>query len=248
MFETFHCPYFHISLQSVLALYASGRTTGLSIDIGEGLTQAFPIYEGLGLFPSVSRTDMAGRALTTYLMQLLSDKGYQFSSTSDRDVAREIKEKECIVASDYSAELSKGETKEYELPNGQKITLGNERFRVGEALFQPSLIGRSEPGLPEFLRDCINKSDLDTRRDFWGNIVVAGGTTYLKNFEYRLQEEMSKLAHPGIRVKVVAPEERKYSVWIGGSILASLFTFGQMWISLPEYQEEGVACVHRKCY
>jgi actin-related protein len=64
----------------------------------------------------------------------------------------------------------------------------------------------------------------------------------------RLQQEITNMAPSSMRVKVVAPPERKYSVWIGGSILASLSTFQQMWISKQEYDESGPSIVHRKCF
>ena len=64
----------------------------------------------------------------------------------------------------------------------------------------------------------------------------------------RMQKEITALAPSSTKVKIIAPPERKYSVWIGGSILASLSTFQQMWISKQEYDESGPSIVHRKCF
>jgi actin-related protein len=91
------------------------------------------------------------------------------------------------------------------------------------------------------------KCDVDIRKDLYGNVVLSGGTTMFAGIADRMQKELVNLALP-MKIKIIAPPERKYSVWIGGSILASLSTFGQMWISKEEYDESGPAIVHRKCF
>jgi actin len=95
---------------------------------------------------------------------------------------------------------------------------------------------------------CSNHSSLDIRKDLYGNIVMSGGTTMYNGIADRMQKEITALAPSSMKVKIVAPPERKYSVWIGGSILASLSTFQQMWISKAEYDEAGPSIVHRKCF
>ena len=89
---------------------------------------------------------------------------------------------------------------------------------------------------------------LDIRKDLYGNIVLSGGTTMFEGIAERMEKEIKALAPASMKIKIVAPPERKYSVWIGGSILASLSTFQQMWISKEEYDEFGPAIVHRKCF
>lgn len=138
--------------------------------------------------------------------------------------------------------------KMYELPDGQVISVGSERFRCPEALFQPSLIGKEAQGVHQTTHDSIQKCDLDIRRDLYGNIVLSGGTTMYEGIADRMIKEISGLAASSIKVKVIAPPERKYSVWIGGSILSSLSTFQSMWITKEEYDESGPSIVHRKCF
>ncbi|KAF9212793.1 actin, partial [Podila epicladia] len=128
------------------------------------------------------------------------------------------------------------------------ITIGNERFRAPEALFQPTLLGLEAVGVHETTYNSIMKGDVDIRRDLYGNIVMSGGTTMYPGIADRMQKEITALAPSSMKVKIVAPPERKYSVWIGGSILASLSTFQQMWISKMEYDESGPSIVHRKCF
>merc|ERR1711924_263139 len=138
--------------------------------------------------------------------------------------------------------------KTYELPDGNVITVGNERFRCPEALFQPSFIGKEASGIHDTTFQSIMKCDLDIRKDLYANVVLSGGTTMFAGIGERMTKELTALAPSTMKIKVVAPPERKYSVWIGGSILSSLSTFQQMWISKSEYDESGPTIVHRKCF
>ncbi|CAL5358416.1 unnamed protein product [Camellia sinensis] len=117
--------------------------------------------------------------------------------------------------------------KSYELPDGQVITIGAERFHCPEVLFQPSLIGMEATGIHESTYNSIMKCDVDIRKDLYGNIDLSGGSTMFPGITDRMSKEITALAPGSMKIKVVAPLERKYSVWIGGSILASLSTFQQ---------------------
>lgn len=122
----------------------------------------------------------------------------------------------------------------------------SNRFRAPEALFQPSFLGSEGVGIHETTYNSIMKCDLDIRKDLYGNIVMSGGTTMYSGISDRMQKEITALAPSSMKVKIVAPPERKYSVWIGGSILASLSTFQQMWISKQEYDERWVRTAPRR--
>merc|ERR1712209_378378 len=204
----------YVAIQAVLSLYASGRTTGIVMDSGDGVSHGVPVYEGYALPHAIVRLDLAGRELTNYLMEILTERGYSFTSTAAASTSLE---------------------KSYELPDGQVITTGNERFRCPEALFQPSFLGMESCGIHETVYNSIMKCDVDIRKDLYANTVLSGGTTMYPGIADRMQKEITALAPSTIKIKIIAPPERKYSVWIGGSILASLSTFQQMWISKQEY-------------
>lgn len=248
-FETFNVPALFVSMQAVLSLYATGRTTGVVLDAGDGVTHSVPIYEGFAMPHSIMRVDVAGRDVTRYLRLLLRKEGVNLSTSAEMEIVKNIKERACYLSPNpLKEETLETERAQYTLPDGTQLEVGPARFRAPEVLFRPDLIGEECEGLHEVLMFAIQKSDMDLRKMLYQNIVLSGGSTLFRGFGDRLLGEIRRLAPKDMKIRISAPQERLYSTWIGGSILASLDTFRKMWVSKREYEEEGHRAVHRKTF
>jgi len=154
MFDTFQVPGLYIAIQAVLSLYSAGKFTGIVCDSGDGVTHFVPIFDGYSLPHSIQRVNLAGRDLTDYLLKIFSERGLFFTTSAEREIVKDIKEKACYVALDFKEELDKAQKgaikdldKQYEMPDGSIVTVGTERFRCPEVLFNPSLIGGEYEGI-----------------------------------------------------------------------------------------------------
>lgn len=147
MFETFNVPALYIQCQPVLSLYTYGKTAGTVIDSGESTTNILSVNEGSAIPESFRRIELGGNEITLYLAKILNERGYNLSTRNESDIVRDIKEKLCYVAEcDFGQELQdsvndSSNTKSYEMPDGQCIEIGNERFRAPEIMLQPNFIG-----------------------------------------------------------------------------------------------------------
>jgi actin-related protein len=259
MFETFNARRFYVAIQAVLSLYASGRTTGVVVDCGDGVSHTVPIYEGYSMPHAIQRINLAGRDLTDYLCKILTESKINLHTSAERMSAMKIKEELCYVSMNFAEEVDNfaGKEKQFELPDMSVVTVHNQIVRCPELMFKPSMDGKEMMGLHELAKKTIDDCDLDVRKDLLANIVMSGGTTMFPNMPERLQAEVEGLVAEGAKVKVIAPPERMISVWIGGSILASLSTFSRMWINqysqadanppITGYDDVGPRIVHQMC-
>ena len=251
MFEAFNTPAFYVAIQGQLSLFASGSVNGIVVESGDGISQIVPCFEGYPVSNVVGRLDLGGSDLNDYLMKMLAKKRCSFTTAAQCDFVRDIKEKLCYVASDFEQEMQTATNnvkKSYKLPDGETITIGgNELFRCPEALFQPSFVGMESAGIHELCDDTIRQCDRDIHYYLYSNIVLSGGSTMFQGFSDRMVKEITNLAPPTRRIKVTAAPERKYYTWIGGSILASLSSFSQSFITKQDYDECGPVIVHHKC-
>ncbi|EFB20264.1 hypothetical protein PANDA_011214, partial [Ailuropoda melanoleuca] len=240
---------------------------GTTIESGEGMTYFVPIIDGCPLHQSTIQTDMAGQDLTSYLLQLLTDSGHSLVSTGDWEYIRDIKEKCCYVALDFDKEKMKAGspsyaqkrfdkekmkagsssyTQKYQLPDSQEITLGPEKFLCPEGLFQTDIMGRNGLGIHMKAFQSISSCKSALWKILFGHIILSGGTGTCSGLRFRMQRELLALVSPTISMKVSTCPSSTYSAWLGGSVLCSLSTFKDMWVTSKEYKDIGASIVSRR--
>lgn len=247
MFETFNVPSLYVETQALLSLYASGSTTGLVIDSGEGVTHIVPVNKSFILQHAISRMNIAGRDVNRKLRELLKTRGFYLNSSGGREIVRDIKERLCYLAMDFedekrkAKEIPKSIEKEYVMPDGQMVKLTDERFRAPEILYRPLMTGVESESLARMVYNAIMECDVDVRPELYGTIAVSGGNTLIKNFPERLEADVKELVPTRAKeqVAVEALPDRQYAVWIGGAILASLPAFQDKLITREEWEKEG---------
>eukprot|EP01049_Picozoa_sp_SAG25_P016163 SAG25_NODE_3586_length_1033_cov_1.014989_1_plen_253_part_00 len=202
------------------------------------------------------RLNAAGRHVTTYLKDLLLIRGYAFNESADFDLLREIKEKLCFVSCDTTLDqhLANETTvlsKEYKLPDGQKINIASERFMAAECLFQPHLIGMEARGMSELIFDCINGSDINLRVNLYKHIVLSGGSTMYPGLPSRLERDIKRMYTETVaggdasrlakyKIRIEDPPRRKHMVFLGGAVLADIMKDKEdFWFLKEEYDEIG---------
>ncbi|XP_072114229.1 actin-like protein 7B [Mobula birostris] len=248
LFENFGIPAMHIAYQSILSLYSYGRTTGLVVECGHGVTHAVPVYEGYNMPYETGRADYGGADLNDYLLRLLNEAGSRFTEKG-LHIVEDIKKRCCYTAVNFEELNQEANEKvlEYELPDGHVITVGKERTRCPEALFNPSLMGSKEPGIHSLAMHSLELCDSKLQCDMYSNIFLCGGSTMFEGFADRLQKEIIKM-EKGMNPTVHCIPDRKHSVWLGGSIMSSLKSFQQLWVRKREYEERGPSVIYRKCF
>ncbi|KAF2267615.1 putative chromatin remodeling and histone acetyltransferase complexes subunit [Lojkania enalia] len=296
--EEWGTPAFFLHKTGVLAAFASGKASGIIIDVGASHTSVTPVLDGMVLKKGVQKSPLAGNFVSNQIRLIFKQNDipltphYMVSSKTQVDagapaqaayktfdippsdsfrrheeerVLTEFKESVVEVwpgpgrfSNGTNEEIAKAQPgRPFEMPDGWNQVFGAERFKVAEALFDPgaaltdaeSSRPKDEHCIPSLIQAALAHVDQDQRPLLLGNIVVTGGSTLLYKFTERLSYEVNA-AYPSTRNKLIAPGpvvERKYAAWIGGSILASLGSFHQLWISKKEYEEHGVNIVEKRC-
>nr|XP_042113980.1 actin, muscle-like isoform X4 [Peromyscus maniculatus bairdii] len=171
-------------------------------------------------------------------------------TSADREYIRDLKEKHCYVALDYDMEISKTAApscqKKFQLPDGKEVSMGQEAFMCSEALFNTSLIGKSNLGIHIQAQESITSCDRSYWKTLFSHIMVSGGTGAFSGLRLRLQREITNLASPDLCVKVAISPYAKYGAWVGASILCSLPMFKDMWVTSQEYREIGPSVMCRR--
>ncbi|KAM8927115.1 actin-related protein T2-like [Pelodytes ibericus] len=250
LFELLKVPALYLSVQGPLALYSSALTTGLVVDCGDGLCQTVPVYEGYYLPHAVQMMRVSGRDITDYLSRLFDESGHQVEGSVGKEILNDIKEQVChIVLNPKQEAMRKPEelVKDYTLPDGKIIHFGSQIFLAPEILFSPVTIGIESPGIHRMISKSVLKCDHSIQKRLYENIVLTGGSTLFLGFVKRIMKEIEEQVPSCIDLRLAAPPDRKFSIWTGGSIITSLSSFSQMWVTSNDYRELGPAVVHRRC-
>eukprot|EP01112_Ceratiomyxa_fruticulosa_P000664 TRINITY_DN105_c0_g1_i2.p1 TRINITY_DN105_c0_g1~~TRINITY_DN105_c0_g1_i2.p1 ORF type:complete len:453 (+),score=92.91 TRINITY_DN105_c0_g1_i2:381-1739(+) len=254
--------------------YALKKATVYSTLAGERLTQEYykllTEKKNINVIPNfmISKKETTPGTFSVQMKSGLDSISASYKHFQILNTIRDIKETVCRVSDQPFDEAANATipTVQYELPDGKLFDAGTDRFSIPELMFYPESLksgaglfaGNNEQllgdfvGVHQMVYDSISKSDQDLRKDLWQNIIVTGGNTLIQGFNERLNYALQELSPipSGYRLRSLAtphPTERKFAVWIGGSILASLGAFQQMWMSKAEYEEHGRVLVERKC-
>eukprot|EP00117_Sycon_ciliatum_P005285 scpid22297/ scgid9297/ Actin-1 len=222
----------------------------MAVECGAGVTQVYPVWEGYTEPAAIKRADFGGRDVTHYLGELLSQRGRSFPSTADQLTLDKLKIDSSSLAMDYNADVARLKQsgsleKKYLLPSGEAVTLGEERLRCPESLFDPSLMGVSSPGVHVLAADAISACPIDIQRDLLRNVLLCGQAMSFPNCKERLQRELEQLFGNGGRTRVRVVQSPDVNAWVGGSIVASLSSFQRLWITADEYKECGPHALYR---
>ena len=267
MFELFEVQSCYLHVQPVLALFAAGLTSGCVVDSGEFSTTVYPVADGFHLLNASSKLSLGGSHISQLLEKLLlsGNKNAHVQQTiknHKNGVLRHIKEKLCYIKPSPDSLLtqlstdthgSENETN-YTLPDGTIMKLRNELSEATESFFDPAkfadVYNYDEVNLPTAILTSILSASMDLRRTLLGSIVLTGGNTNFCGLHSRLTLELKKIIPPGTMatsLKIIDPPDKNNAIWIGGSVLSSLSTFEDQWITEEDYFEYGPEIVHKKC-
>lgn len=247
MFETFHVPSYYTEIDAILSFYSSDCSDGIVLDVGNSVSKIIPFHDYEVIKPAVNRMNIGGQDVTEYLQDLLYQRNYRMTTSAQKDMTCDMKEKICFVKYNHN-ELRKDLLASYSLPDGTVISIDEERYKCTEILFKTYLNGSDFEfnGLVEMLIDSAKKIEVGKISSACRSIIFSGGSTLFEGFHERIIEE---IAHNYLfsDVKSITSLDRKFATWIGGSIVSSLGNFPQMCITKNEYDDAGEQIVHKKC-
>lgn len=257
IFLSFNVPNMIIGIQAVLSMFASARCTGTLIDLGGGITDVVPIYEGYAMPHAIFRIEVGGNELNEFLIDKIEARGNISLTPEDKESIKKLKETHCYISQKFDEELaesfdSNDREMTWTLPSGKTISINSERFECPEIHFKPYLLGDQKKqfkGIHEAAHESVMKCEEDIHKDLIANVVLAGGGSMFPGLQDRLSTEIKSCDTTGAQpVRVLCPEERAYSAWCGGAILASLPPFRQMWCNREDFDEIGPVIIHRKYF
>jgi actin len=246
-FETMNVPSYYVVNSSAAALMASGLTTGTVVSIGKDNAQIVPVLEGRVLPDAALFGNVGGEDLTDYLISLLSARGYEVTTSAEREIARQAKHTFGRAALSYDEISQEFPTVSYTLPTEEVWEVQKEAIQLVEPLFQPSLVGYSAYGIHDLIWQVHRRAPQEHLNALRGNILLCGGSSMFPGMQERLTKQLAWLFPSAAQFRVLAPPERKFSSWIGASILSTLEEYKKLYITKDQYEEHGPSLVHTKC-
>lgn len=268
LFEKFKVPSICMGNSASLSIFASGRTSGVAVEMGAGLTCSVPVYEGLALAHAAVFMEQGGQDVSASLRRLLAEKGVNI----DMSVARYLKERMAFVtptdtrSSSSSSASAAQELRTFGLPDGSEVTVENDVFsHCTQMLFKPERTTYTGVGAQTY--ESISLCDESIRRDLSHHIIISGGNSMLPGIGDRLGWEVNTRIAQHCDSRGVARYEgrvlpsssnrepgythqRKVAAWIGGSIIGSMDTYRDMKLTKQEFDEgkETGTVVHAKAF
>lgn len=267
LMEKFRVPALYIAISGILSLYTYDVTTGVTVDIGDGVTQIVPMCNSKIQTHAIVVENIGGIDVTEYLLKILTEeRGLRLQTTAEFEIVREIKEKHCYISTDFDSEFRQFQkekpVEEFHFPDGRTLELGSETIRCSEVLFKPSLANLKLKGIAQLIYDCISRCDANTRGELWTNINLVGGVARTKNFKERLLHEVNSLLlrqhrlelmtghNPSTTLPSVILKEhslQNFAAWRGGAKVAKCPEFLPLWITRELFAEYGTSVIHLKC-
>jgi actin-related protein len=239
--ETLHAPSVSFISSATLSLLSTGRVTGIIAECGYGVTNVVPIFESFGLEHARITSELGGCDVDAYLKTLLKKIGM---TENDNAAVHEVKEQLCYVRP--TPDQAESAPVPYELPSGNRLEIGTERWQGAEVLFDPRLGGKECPGLSASISTAISRSDEFLRRELLQNVVISGGSTMFPGMAERVEHDVSESAQALARV--IAAPERKNGSWVGGSIFASTPVFDQFQIKKADWETQREKIFRQKSF
>nr|CAB3219841.1 actin [Phallusia mammillata] len=245
LIETLRVPAVSLRNQSVLCALSADRKVAVVVSSGHGVTEVVPVYEGYQITSATQILPVGGRHLTDMLARIVQrEKGETFTSVSEMEIINSIKERYASVPKDSSV-TSQPSEQEILLPDGKVITLDKELSSCVEPLFSPTNVGSTCPGLPQIIKQAVERVDPDLMTYGDNTILLAGGNSMLNGLKPRVQQDVSDLVG-GLNVQSAECSEN--ASWIGASLLAQQSNFTSQCVNEDLYFEHGAKIVHRMCF
>lgn len=245
MFEQFNISFFCSKKSSVLATYSAGLNTSLAVDVGYETIRAVPVYNGEYIPCGSKQSNIGGNDINLFLRDLLEEQCPSYN------LIPKIKRKCCYIPGNFNYEIneyrySSSLNMKYDISKDKSIIIGKERIIAPEIMFNPSINKIQQSSIQKVIEEAINSCDKDIRETLLSNIVLYGGSSMFNGFQHRLQSELNNI-YNGKNVNVIAQPDRKYAAFNGASVMLSLPTLDQMFITSYEFRDAGSSIIHRKC-